>query len=277
VKRVKTMKDMRGFSCFVILGGMVLILCCINTSAYASLQDLRLDYVPGEIIVSFEPSITESDVGDLASEFNFSVIRKLRLQHRNTYLIKFGDDHTEEGLISQLIQNADVLYAERNGIFRIPETWPSFPEVINPMPTDDGGQISFEYLVEIDLDVSPYPRGGGAPPLDIDDEAVFRIYPPDWQLQFGPPVIVGEDDGILEYLLPPDRELLSYPPRFNGDMSFGLEPIDIRAIFDSYNLNTNSYEPAPSFEGISSSITVVPEPATLLLFAFGGLVLRRKR
>jgi len=115
-----------------------------------------LDYVPGEIIVSFEPSITESDVEYLASEFNFSVIRKLRLQQHNKYLIKIGDDRTEEGIINQLIQNADVLHAERNGIFRIPETWSCFPEVIYPMPTDDEGQIILEYLGDVEVDPGPF-------------------------------------------------------------------------------------------------------------------------
>ncbi len=33
------MKDMRGFSCFAIMAGMFLVLCCISTSAYAASGD----------------------------------------------------------------------------------------------------------------------------------------------------------------------------------------------------------------------------------------------
>jgi hypothetical protein len=111
-------------------------------------------------------------------------------------------------------------------IFRVPETWPSFPEIIYPMPISDGGQI------------------------------------------------------ILEYLLPPDRDILPYPPRFNGVPP--IEPIDIRAIFDSYYLTTNSYGIAPPFDIASSfggvgSVNVVPEPTTVLLLGMGALALRKRK
>lgn len=150
------MKHLKSSNYFVLLYGVVLFLFCTSPSAYATLQDSILDYVPGEIIVSFEPGITESDIEDLASEFGFSVIRKLRLQQHNTYLIKIGDHQTADGIINQLIQNDDVLYAEGNGVFRIPETWSSFPEVICPMPTDDDGQIILEYLGDVEVDHGPF-------------------------------------------------------------------------------------------------------------------------
>lgn len=146
------MKYIRNLSYFGILAGIVLVLCCISTSAYALLDD--------------EPT------------------------------------------------------------FRVPETWLSFPEVIYPMPISDDGQI------------------------------------------------------ILEYLLPPGREILPYPPRFNGVPP--IEPIDIRAIFDSYYLSTNSYGIAPPLDVIYASggvgsVSVVPEPTTVLLLGMGALALRKRK
>jgi len=85
--------------------------------------------------------------------------------------------------------------------------------------------------------------------------------------------------GILEYLLPPDRELLPYQPRFNGVPP--IEPIDIRTILNSYNLNYNSYGIEPSFDATSYSmegpVVVNPEPATVLLLGIGALALRRRK
>jgi len=234
------MKDIRGFSCFVILGGMVLVFCCITASAYASLQDPRLDYVPGEIIVSFEPSITESDVEDLANEFNFSVIRKLRLRQRNKYLIKVGDDQSEKDLISQLIQNADILRAKLNAIFRIPETWPSFPEVIYPMPTDDGGQISFEYLGDV----------------EVGPDALF------WQWYHRPEDILE----LIRVYIGPSGEI----EPFEG---FSLEG-EITFVNRAF-LEFSSFDVVSSV-GELSSINVVPEPATLLLLGLGAVILRKR-
>ena len=236
------MKNLRSSNYSVPLCGAVLFLFCISPSAYASLQDSRLNYVPGELIVSFEPGITESDVGDLASELNFSVIRKLRLRHRNTYLIKFGDDQAEEGLISQLIQNADVLYAERNGIFRIPETWSSFPEVINPMPTDDGGQISFEYLGDV----------------EVDREALF------WHWYRRPEDVL---ELIRVRIIPSDE----YEP-FDG-LSFEDDITFVNRAFLEFPSYVDSF---PSV-GELSSINAVPEPTTVLLLGIGALALRKRK
>ena len=117
-----------------------------------------------------------------------------------------------DGLVSYYPFNSN---ADDEPIFGIEPWFGSDPQAIIVIGVDDG---VLEYLGEVDLDVSPYPRGGGAPPLDID--------------------------GLL---------------------------------FDFYGLSVSSYEPAPSFEGISSPITVVPEPATVLLLGLGGLILRKRR
>ena len=54
-------------------------------------------------------------------------------------------------------------------------------------------------------------------------------------------IVIGEWDGTLEYILPPDREILPYPRRFNG-----VPPIDIDvSLFDFYNISNNSYGIAP--------------------------------
>jgi len=142
-------------------------------------------------------------------------------------------------------------------VFRIPDPWfGNDPQAIIVIGEDDG---VLEYLGE--------------------DEPIFRIYPPDWPQPY--PVLYPsllplepsdipdrggqlnlEDIAIdVKYVLLPER------PRFNG-----VPPIDIDgSLFDPYGFSGSSYEP------VSSSITVVPEPATLLLLCFGGLVLRRKR
>ena len=146
------MKALINSKYYIPLYAAVLFLFCISPSlyaAYATLHSSISDYVPGEIIISFDPGITGSDVDDLAGEFNFSIIRKLRLRKHNKYLIKVEDDQSEEDLIGQLIQNADVLHTELNAIIRIPESWNPSPVIERyDMPTDDGGQIIMEYLFQ---------------------------------------------------------------------------------------------------------------------------------
>lgn len=148
------MKNLKRSNYFVALYGVLLFLFSISPPAHATLQDPGLDYVPGELIVSFGHDITQSDVDDLADEFNFSVVHKFRLKKHNTYLIEFGDDQTEENLTNQLIQNSDIFYAERNGIVRIPEYW--FEPIDFIIGEGDGDQISFEYLGDVELEPDPF-------------------------------------------------------------------------------------------------------------------------
>lgn len=213
------MKSMRNLGYIGILAGMVLALCCTHTSAYALL--LQEEYVPGEVIVSFDPGITESYVEYLADELGFSMIRKLRLQKCNTFLVEIGDGQSEEDLISLLSQNVDVLYAELNLIGSIPRP-PGGPVVIDlePMPTDENGQI------------------------------------------------------ILEYVLPPGRELLPYPPRFDGTLP-------LEGGFDYFEYMKTFRVIAPSSDVSSDpvgvSVVVVPEPTTMLLLGMGALAIRKRK
>jgi len=139
------MKYMRGFSCFVLLGGMGLVLCCFSTSAYA-----------------------------------------------------LSDDEPRFGI----------------------EPW---FEPIDFVP-GYGGQLNLEDIEHTELQLLPeLPRFNGVPPIDIDG-----------------------------------------------------------SLFDSYNLSTNSYGIAPSFDVTSSSggvgsVTVVPEPTTVLLLGIGALALRKRK
>ncbi len=169
-----------------------------------------------------------------------------------------------------------------------PPDWPQpypvlFPSLLPFEPSDSpdhGGQINLEDIIDLDVEyvlLPEQPRFNGVPPIDIDgaffdayalsnDEPIFGIEP--W---FGNDsqaiIVIGEDDGVLEYLLPPDRDILPYPPRFDG-----TPPLDIDgSLFDSYSFSGSSYEPASSF------ITPIPEPATLLLLTLGAVMLRRKR
>jgi hypothetical protein len=167
------MKSVKSF--FIMPGSLVLILCCVNTSAYAFWHDPNIIYVPGEVIVSFRPGVTESDVENLANEFNLSVVRKLRLRNRNVYLIEISDDQTEQSIIDQLANYPDVLRGELNYIFRIPDTpcIPIEPIEINPIPPNGGGQIIFD-LGDVEVDPGLF---WSYPPLDSLELGIVHSNP----------------------------------------------------------------------------------------------------
>lgn len=104
---------------------------------------------------------------------------------------------------------------------------------------------------------SAYASSGDEPTIGV--EPWFE--PIDFVPGYGGQINLEDIDIEANLMFLPER------PRFNG-----VPPIDIDgSLFDPYGFSGSSYEP------VSSSITAVPEPATLLLLCFGGLVLRRKR
>ena len=183
--------------------------------------------------------------------------------------------------------------SDDEAIFRIdPPDWPQPYPVLYPslLPLDPldiiggGGQINLEDIdIEAKLMLLPeQPRFNGVPPI-------LWINPPWPQREpWYQPLIRDrqhmptDDDGqiILEYLLPPDREILPYPPRFNG-----APPIDLTgSIFKpGGGFNTSlldlgvHYEDQISSLSTFSSVNVVPEPATLLLLGTGALTLRKRK
>jgi hypothetical protein len=162
------MRVFNSLSGFALFAGVVLALCRVSSTAYTSSED----YVPGELIVSFKPGVTGSDVENLARELNFSVVRKLRLQQRNKYLIKFDDEQRALDIIDQLTQRADVLHAKRSAVFHIPETWwDNDPNAIIGTGQDDG---VLEYIWSGPAPLPEHPRFNGIPPLDLTG-SIFKL------------------------------------------------------------------------------------------------------
>ncbi|UCF43235.1 MAG: PEP-CTERM sorting domain-containing protein [Planctomycetota bacterium] len=195
------MKDIRDFSCIVILGGMVFVFCCFSTSAYA---------LPGDDIV-----------------------------------------------------------------VDIPEPWDA---IVIYLVEHDG---VLEYVLPPGRDIPSYrPRLNGASSLDVDgslsnsytssdDEPIFQI--PAEPIDFVPGYAGQLNLDDIEHA---EHPVLPEHPRL-------VSPIDIDGtLFDAYNPGTNFYEIGPpvgaTFSYIDGSFVANPEPSTVLLLGLGALALRRK-
>lgn len=115
------MNKLRVISILVLSLGLVMggIGCLETIEEEKPSEELKGEYVPGEILVKFKADVTQEEIEAINESFGVEVIEVLALN--GVYRLKIPEESTVPEMIKEYRGIPEVEYANPNYIARIPE------------------------------------------------------------------------------------------------------------------------------------------------------------